>query len=69
MWTALAYHAAYFTAINSMAWLFAALLVLQAAILLATGFPEPYLPVTWSAAHSQKPLSVSRSGPHEDVLM
>jgi hypothetical protein len=38
VWAALAYHAAYFTRINPLAWLFAAVFLLQAAILSATRF-------------------------------
>ena len=36
-WSALAYHAAYFTAVNPMAWLFAALFLIQAAAFLWYG--------------------------------
>jgi hypothetical protein len=56
-WSALAFHAAFFTRINPAAWLFAAIFLLQAALLFWSGVireqlsfrstPTPWTPIGW----------------------
>ena len=56
-WSALAYHAAYFTRINPAAWIFAALFVVEAALLFSAGvvrgrlsfsrWPNAWAPLAW----------------------
>lgn len=77
-WSALAYHVGYFTRINPAAWIFAALFIIEAALLFSSGvvrdkisfsrWPNAWAPVAWALIAFAMAYPAINAAQHQTLL-